>query len=76
MNPMRPPTKQQQIESQLRFVFLVLQHRIEERNWAEAIQQSAILSKILMEMQRVAVDLMQLQLEEQNVQPEPAEKTG
>ena len=76
MMPKQPPTKQQQIENQLRFTFMVLQHRIEERNWTESIQQSAILSKLLMEMQRLQLELSQPQPEEQNVQPEPAEKTG
>lgn len=76
MMPRQPPTKQQQIENQLRFTFMVLQHRIEERNWTESIQQSAILSKLLMEMQRLQLELSQPQPEEQNVQPEPAEKTG
>ncbi len=76
MNPMRPPTKQQQIESQLRFVFLVLQHRIEERNWAEAIQNSAVLSKILMDMQKLTIESSQPQPEVQNDQDKESSKTG
>jgi hypothetical protein len=71
-----PPTRQQQIESHLRYTFMVLQHRIEERNWAEAIQNSAVLSKILMDIQKLTIESSQPQPEVQNDQDKESSKTG
>lgn len=67
------PSRQQIIENQIRFTFLVLQHRIEERNWPESVQQSMNLSKLLMELQKISVDAMQ---PEQNNDTSNPDQTG
>lgn len=59
MQPIKQPTRQQQLENQLRYIFMIVQHRIEERNWSEAVQNSIILSKTLMELQKLTVESIQ-----------------
>ena len=73
---MNPPTRQQQIEAQVRVSFMILQHRIEERNWAEAVQNSAILSKILMEMQKVSIESIHPSVKEEQHDTTSEDQSG